>query len=267
MRSALVLSLAAGLTLPLWAAPRSSMPGSSPAATQSKTAAIDASIQSYLQKKLDQNSHLKGVRAHVADRVVTLSGTVNSYRDDIEAAHMARQIASVDGVIDRIAVNAPHIPDQKLKKQLAERLTYDRIGEGQTFNYLTVGVKSGHVTVGGEVRSYADRDSALDIIADTQGVRGVTDNIKVAPTSIMDDQIRFLAARAIYGNPELSRYADNPAHPIRILVNNGHVTLDGVVASQMDKQLAYNAVNSIGGVFSVTNNLVVAGQKTQAAAR
>lgn len=223
-----------------------------------QTRALDAQIQRYLTEQLSQTKGLEDVRATVNDQVVTLTGSVPNYRDYLEANHKARSIGSVTGIIDRIRVNAPEVPDEQLQNDLAQRLTYDRIGMGQIFNNLTLQVRDGVVTVGGEVIDYADRDSALDIIAGTKGVRGVVDRIRVSPTSQFDDEIRYEAARAIYGNPALRRYWLNPAHPIRIIVNNGHVTLDGVVDSQLDKTLAGTAVNSIPGVFSVRNNLIVA---------
>jgi hyperosmotically inducible protein len=222
------------------------------------TAALDGQIHSYLEREYAGNKALAGVHSRVSDRVVTLTGTVPSYRAKLEANHDARQIDSVNGVIDRVRVAGPTVPDAQLKKQIASRLTYDRMYMGQTFNALTVAVHNGVVTVGGNVVDYPDRDSALDIVDDTTGVKRVIDHIKVAPLSPMDNRIRYLAARAIYGNPQFEQYAINPAHPIRIVVVNGHVTLAGVVNSQVDKTVAGNLVRQIPGVFSVKNELVVA---------
>src|SRR6185437_2534720 len=215
-------------------------------------------IASYLQQQLSGSKDLAQVHSIVEDRVVTLTGSVTSYRAKLQADHDARQVQSVNGVINQIHVGGPTVPDAQLQRELSDRLTYDRIGMGQTFNALTLEVKNGVVTIGGDVRDYPDRDSAVDIVADTKGVKGLVDHIKVAPLSPMDDQIRFAAARAIYGNPSFVQYANDPAHPIRIAVANGHVTLEGVVTSQVDKTMAGNAVRSLPGVFSVKNNLVVA---------
>src|SRR5205814_6401319 len=104
--------------------------------------------------------------------------------------------------------------------------------------------------------------SALSIVETTPGVKDVVDNINVLPTSPMDDDIRLRVAQAIYGNSTLSRYAQDPQKPIRIIVDNGHVTLYGVVDSQMDKQLAEPQAKSVPNVFSVEDKLVVAGQNT-----
>jgi hypothetical protein len=82
--------------------------------------------------------------------------------------------------------------------------------------------------------------------------------IEVLPTSPMDDQLRLALYRAIYGFPSLEKYALGVQKPIRIIVNNGHVTLEGVVDSQGDKDTAGIRANSVPGIFSVTNNLQVA---------
>ena len=74
----------------------------------------------------------------------------------------------------------------------------------------------------------------------------------------MDDDIRIRVARAIYGNSALSRYALDPQKPIRIVVENGHVSLYGVVDSPMDKQVAVMQAKSVPNVFSVEDHLVVA---------
>jgi osmotically-inducible protein OsmY len=89
-------------------------------------------------------------------------------------------------------------------------------------------------------------------------VKDVLDEISVAPTSIMDDNLRIRMARAIYGHPSLKKYAIDPQAPIRIIVENGHVELAGMVLSEMDRQLAFTRANSVPGSFSVTNHIAVA---------
>jgi hyperosmotically inducible protein len=83
----------------------------------------------------------------------------------------------------------------------------------------------------------------------------------VLPTSSFDDQTRRAAYRAIYGNEVLSEYQLRAVPPIHIIVKNGNITLEGVVARQMDKQIAGMQANGVHGVFSVTNNLVVEEQE------
>ena len=88
-----------------------------------------------------------------------------------------------------------------------------------------------------------------------RAVEKVIDNIEVLPVSPMDDQIRRAEFRAIYRDPALQRYALGPVPPIHIIVKDGHVTLEGVVANQGDKNLVNIRANAVPGVFSVTNNL------------
>jgi hypothetical protein len=116
------------------------------------------------------------------------------------------------------------------------------------------------VTLSGETRNEFDRDSALSLVNNTTGVKDVIDSIKVAPVSIFDDQIRLSALRAIYRDPVLSRYGIDPAKPIRIVVDRGHLSLCGTVANTMDKQLAGIRASQVFGAFSVQNNLQVEGK-------
>jgi hyperosmotically inducible periplasmic protein len=85
----------------------------------------------------------------------------------------------------------------------------------------------------------------------------------VAPLSPMDDQSRMQAYRAIYGFPSLNKYAMDPAQPIRITVANGNLTLNGVVDSQADKNVAGIRANGVPGIFKVTNNLQVANSSNE----
>ena len=101
------------------------------------------------------------------------------------------------------------------------------------------------------------------MVSTTPGVKDVVDNIEVDPVSIMDDQTRLAVARAIYGYPALQKYATDPARPIRISVQNGHVELYGTVDSKADRDLAYMRANQVPNVFSVKNYLQVAGQPSE----
>jgi hyperosmotically inducible protein len=115
----------------------------------------------------------------------------------------------------------------------------------------------GTVTLMGQVANPVLKSDAENVVKRIEGVEKVVNNIEVLPTSLMDDQIRRAAYRAIYGNEVLNQYQMRAVPPIHIIVKNGHVNLEGVVARAMDKQIAGVQVNSIPGVFSVTNNLVV----------
>jgi hyperosmotically inducible periplasmic protein len=219
----------------------------------------DSQIQADVMKALD-NKRFQNVKASVQNGVVTLTGTVDLYSAKLDADNRAHHRKNVKGVENQIQVEGPTVEDVTLRDKLAERLAYDRVGYGTTaFNSFTIGVQNGAVTLGGTAYGPSDKDSALSLVANYPGVKDVIDNIEVAPVSPMDDQIRLAEARAIYGFPQLNKYAIDPAKPIRITVANGNVTLSGVVDSQADKDAANIRANGVPGVFKVVNNLQVVG--------
>ena len=115
----------------------------------------------------------------------------------------------------------------------------------------------GTVTLLGQVARPTLKSDAENVVKRIEGVEKVVNNIEVLPTSGNDDRIRRATYRAIYGNSVLSQYQLRAVPPIHIIVKNGHVTLEGAVARQMDKQIAGMQANGVHGAFSVTNNLVV----------
>src|SRR5216684_2291943 len=115
----------------------------------------------------------------------------------------------------------------------------------------------GTVTLLGQVARPTLKSDAENVVKHIEGVEKVVNNIEVLPTSINDNQIRRAAYRAIYGNEVLSQYQMRAVPPIHIIVKNGHITLEGVVAREMDKQIAGVQANSVPGAFAVINNLAV----------
>ncbi len=115
----------------------------------------------------------------------------------------------------------------------------------------------GTVTLLGQVARPTLKSDAENAVKRIEGVERVVNNIEVLPTSSFDDRIRRDTYRAIFGNDVLSQYSLRAVPPIHIIVNNGHVTLEGVVSRKMDKQIAEVQAKSVSGVFSVTNNLQV----------
>jgi hyperosmotically inducible protein len=115
----------------------------------------------------------------------------------------------------------------------------------------------GTVTLQGQVARPVLKSDAENAVKRIEGVEKVVNNIEVLPTSNNDDRIRRAVYRAIFGNDVLSQYQLRAVPPIHIIVNNGHVTLEGVVSREMDKTVAGMQANGVPGVFSVTNNLRV----------
>jgi len=215
------------------------------------------------QGKLNK-SQFKDVKVSVDNNgIATLTGSVSLYEYKKDAANRVRKAKGVSAVRNDIQVSGQSVSDEDLKKKLGEKLTYDRVGYGNAFNSITMNVENGVVTLGGHARTDVDKDSALALVSTYPGVKDVVDDIEVDPTSIMDDQTRLAVARSVYGYPSLNKYAIDPAKPIRISVQNGHVELYGVVDSKADKDAAYIRANSVPGIFSVKNYLQVVGQQSE----
>jgi hyperosmotically inducible protein len=228
-------------------------------AQQKSEGRYDRQVQTKAAEELGKRDKFKDVTATAEDAIVTLAGKVELYIDKVNAEKRVRKIQNVDGVRNHIEV-ASSVHDEILRDQLSNKLRYDRIGYGIVFNNLTLSVENGVATVGGKVRDYPDRDSAIAIVETTPGVKDVIDEIDVAPTSINDDRLRIALARSIYGNSALQKYALDPQAPIRIVVENGHVELYGAVTNKLDKQVAYTQASSVPGVFSVKDNIMVASE-------
>jgi len=222
------------------------------------TGRYDQQIQQAVSKKMHGAKQLQNVNSSVEDGIVTLTGTVGVYQDKLDAARKIKKVANIAGVRNDIAVAGENVPDAQLQQKLAKKLAYDRVGySDNTFNYLAINIKDGVVTLTGDAVFDVPMDSAMDIVAHTPGVKDVVNDVKVLSVSMFDDSLRIRTARAIYRDSVLGRYATDPVHPIRIVVDNGHVTLYGSVESSMDKNIAGVRVSGVSGAFSVDNKLVV----------
>lgn len=126
------------------------------------------------------------------------------------------------------------------------------------FDNLQFKIENGDTVVlsGQVVWPYLKNDAEATIKL-VKGVKKVVNNIEVLPPLPFDNKIRRREFYAIYSSVGFERYAIQAIPPIHIIVNNGHVTLEGIVDDQMDKNLAGIAANQVPQVFSVTNNLQI----------
>lgn len=160
------------------------------------------------------------------------------------------------GLISPVIASAapPRTTADRVRKELVT-LPYYGI-----FDNLAYEIQGDTVTLSGQVVRPTTRKDAERRVAKIEGVARVINNIEVLPLSGFDDSIRVRTYRAIFRSGGLYRYAMGTNPSIHIVVKNGAVTLEGVVSSRMDSQLAYMAANGVSGVFAVTNNLHVEGR-------
>ncbi len=221
-----------------------------------QSAQTDNNIQAELQNSLKK---YKGVTISVKNGIVDLEGTINTFANKEEVDKKVHRTKNVVAVRNNLKIaGAGEISDQQLQQQIVKKLQYDRVGYGNAFNAISVNVQDGVVTLSGHALGPVAADSAVSLASNFPRVQDVIDNIQVDPLSPMDMRSRMEVYRAVYGYPSLNKYAIDPAQPIRITVVNGNVTLDGVVNSQADKNVAGIRANSVPGIFKVTNNLQVA---------
>jgi hyperosmotically inducible protein len=251
----LTLALAAVLSL----GSQVFVPQGSFAAGQS--AQTDNNIQADLQNSLKK---FKDVKISVKGGVVDLEGSVNTFATKEEIDKKVHRTKNVVAVRNHLQIaGAGEVSDQQLQQQIIKKLQYDRVGYGNAFNAISVNVQNGVVTLGGHALGPVAADSAVSLASNFPRVQDVINDITVDPLSPMDDRSRMQVYRAVYGYPSLNKYAIDPAQPIRITVVNGNVTLDGVVNSQADKNVAGIRANGVPGIFKVTNNLQVANSSNE----
>ncbi len=234
--------------------------GSPRAAWATQTSSSESQIAQTSAAAQLKKKQFHDVKVSVKDGIATLTGTVDLYEYKEDAGKRVLHAQGVTAVRNEIRVGGPNISDAQLEKKLSEEIAYNREGYGSVFDAITLQVHNGVVTLGGHAHNYPNRDAAVGLAATTPGVKEVIDDIEVDPVSTIDWRIRLAVARAIYSDPDMTKYAIDPIRPIRISVQNGHVELYGAVDSEADKNIAFIRANEVPGVFSVKNYIQVAGQ-------
>jgi hyperosmotically inducible protein len=222
--------------------------------------ASDADLQKRVEDRLARAGieERGDVQVSVRDGVVTLEGftlTVDARRDAERAAGKeSRQVES------RLVVRPEPVPDAQLAKAVADAILREpRYG---VFDSVGVGVEDGVVVLQGSVRQPWLKDSFDRRVAEVDGVREIRNEIRVAPTSIYDDRLRRQLYRQIYGDDMFVRYANWANPPIRIVVENGNVTLNGIVNSPVEQvRLGMIARGTLA--FKVTNDVEVESERTK----
>jgi hyperosmotically inducible protein len=167
----------------------------------------------------------------------------------------AAMASATDQISQPVALNVNSSLEQRLSGDVHHQLAL--IPQFTIFDNLAYRVDGGTVTLYGQVRNAIIKDEAQSSIQHLEGVDRVVNQIEILPASFNDDRIRRQVARAVFNDPRMSTYAIQPVPPIHIIVKNGHVSLDGVVRTQTDKDDAFIRANGVPGVFSVKNNLQV----------
>lgn len=154
------------------------------------------------------------------------------------------------------AITTGSYTDEEIAQKAAREIrTYSRY---TLWDNIRLSVADGVVELQGQVSQPFKKADLQRIVASIPGVAGVANQLEVLPTSFYDDELRLRVARAVYGDPVLSRYAYQAVPPIHIIVKNGQVTLEGVVNNELEKTVALHRAAAAGlSLGQVVNNLAV----------
>lgn len=211
----------------------------------------DPQIQSLIEHRLLER-RISGVTVTVAKGVVTLAGTVPSLWAKNESIEQARKVDDVQSVVSNLTI-ATGENDTTIGEQVAERVR--RYVFFTIFDDVNIAVDQGVVTLTGRVTMPYKAEEIEALASRTAGVQEIRNEIKTLPVSISDDQLRYVISREIYRDPLFWNYAIQVNPPIHIIVENGRVTLTGVVHSEVERRKAETIARGVFGVFSVDNQL------------
>jgi len=219
-----------------------------------KQADSPAQITAKIEDKLYHAQVFKhgNVQVSVDNGVATLSGTVDAVGYKMDAERAARKVDSV-AVVDNITVYADYVTPRQIADQARKDIvTYYAY---TIFDNVNLQLQDGRLAVSGQVTQPFKKSDIANFLAHIKGVTELDDNLEVLPTSQFDDRLRLAVARAIYRDPFFVHYADQALPPIHIVVKNGNVTLEGVVANQLDRAKADADARLAATYFNFTDNL------------
>jgi len=229
------------------------LPSQARASQKNQVALNDAKIKGQVEHKVAELDLGTGhVAVAVKDGVVTLSGTVPSAWIKAEAIDRAHKADDVASVVSELSVMKAE-SDDALAKEVANRVR--RYVFYTVYDDIEGTVRGGVVTLTGVVTAPYKANEVADLAARVHGVQEVRNEIKAMPVSTFDDQLRFTIASRIYREPMFWNYGIQANPPIHVVVDNGRVTLTGVVNSEVERRKAESIARTTFGSFAVENKL------------
>jgi hyperosmotically inducible periplasmic protein len=253
MRALQWLSAAAVLTcIPLC------VPVAAVAGQKSYVPLTDAQIKAQVEHRISElDLGMAHISVAVKDGVVTLSGTVPSLWIKQEAINRARKTEDIRSVVSDLLVMKPESDDALVREVAAKVRQYVFY---TIYDDIEVSARDGVIALTGTVSEPYKAAEIADLAARVHGVREVDNKIQAPPTSIIDEDLRFTIASRIYRDPLFWNYAIQPDPPIHVIVDNGHVTLTGVVHSEVERRTAEAIARATWGFFTVENKLRLASE-------
>ena len=229
--------------------------GAARGVAQDRSVTADADIKAAVMKQiagLDYGGRRPTVA--VTGGVVMLSGTVSSLWLKEETINRALKVPGRTSLESDLTI-AKAESDVKLAAEVSKRIAgYDRF---TVYDDIQGSVKNGVVRMAGAVTEEKKLDDVVERVAKVRGVQAIDNKVTVLPANQNDDRLRVAIANAIYRNPEFENYSmANP--PIHVIVNNGYVTLTGIVRSDLEKIKAHESAASIFGIIKLDDRVKLA---------
>jgi hyperosmotically inducible protein len=214
-----------------------------------------AQITARIEDKLYHANVFKhgDVQVRVDNGVATLAGTVDCLGVKMDAERAARKVDDVTEVVDNINVHAEDVTPRQIAEQARKDIvTYPWF---TIFDWITLEVQGERLIVNGQITQPYKKQDIANFLAHVKGVAELEDNMEVLPVSDYDESLRIAIARAIYNDPFFLHYGNQALPPIHIIVKNSNVTLEGVVASALDRAKAETDARLAATFFNFTDNL------------
>jgi osmotically-inducible protein OsmY len=224
-----------------------------PGVAKERTPLQDDQIRGFITHQLG-DKHIAGVHVSVAGGVVTLDGMVQSAWQKTEAIDIARKARDVHRVVSTLTI-ARAESDRAIADKIADQVR--RYVFYTVFDDIGVSVENGVVTVTGAVTDPFKATEIANLASRVQGVQEVKNQVATLPVSPMDEQLRRSIASRIYRDPMFWNYAIQVNPPVHVIVENGKVTLTGVVNSEIERRQAEMIARTTFGVFAVNDQLRV----------
>jgi hyperosmotically inducible periplasmic protein len=209
-----------------------------------------------VQNKIIKKTQIENLQIHITNGGVMLDGTAQLLKDKMKAAEIARKEYAGQNVIDNIKVQPIQKTDAEINFDVIN-LIRERSTDRFLFSSLSVDTHQGNVFLSGQLLDPVTAKRVVEITSEVPGVQSVTNNIRVLPLSPSDDQLRVRLLSNLASNGVVGGYL-NGRHPaISIVVSTGHVTLTGVVKSQLARTEAERVARQTTDVLDVDNRIIV----------
>lgn len=212
----------------------------------------DSTVISVVRHKLSQDGLLKGntISVQISNQTITLAGTVSTLDQKIQAGKDANEAEKSYQVVNHLQITSTNMSDSEIKTQIQNRI--ERYVFYSVYDWVTVAVDNGTVTLDGWVYQPWDRLQFVKQIRKVPGVTAIRDSIQ---NEFGSQALRQRIASLIYNDPMLEQYAFQRVPAIHIIVHNGVVTLEGYVRNGQEKYRAESLILNYTDAISVQNNL------------